>query len=427
MPERTGRFANEWEGKGLLKKIKLLLCIVLATLLLPLFAMQTFALEEALSTAEEYYTRFADQGISINVYNWGEYIADGSDGMINVNREFEKLTGIKVYYSTYATNEELYSKLKSGGASYDIIIPSDYMIGKMISEGMLEELDFNNIPNFSLIDERFVNPLYDVQNRYSVPYSWGYVGIIYNQNMVFEDAIDSWDILWDEKYFGEILMFSNPRDAFAIAQLKLGYSMNTADPRELQDSLEELQKQKPLVQAYVMDEIFDKMLGGEAALAPYYAGDAITMMDENEDLGFAVPKEGTNLFVDAACIPKGSKNKEAAEMYINFLTEPQISAANLEYVGYGTPSSAAREMMDPEIAENPIAYPEDSELQNTEYFAELPRDASLLMDKMWTQLLSSDENYSRLLVPMLLLAAVVISIVINIRRTFFRKKEKRYF
>jgi spermidine/putrescine transport system substrate-binding protein len=346
---------------------------------------------------------------------------------MDINAEFEELTGIQVFYSTFSTNEELYSKPRGGGASYDVVIPSDYLIGKMITEDMLEPLDMENIPNFQYIDEKFKNPLYDPENGYSVPYTWGYTGIIYNKDMVYEDEINSWSILWDEKYLGEILMFANPRDAFSIAEASLGYSMNTTSPDELQDCLELLKAQKPLVQAYVMDEIFDKMLGGEAALAPYYAGDAVTMMAENETLGFAVPSEGTNLFVDAMCIPKGSRSKEAAEMYINFLTEPEVSAANSEYIGYAVPSTAATEVMDPEFAANEVAYPPEEALTRAEYFGELPRETSLLMDRMWAELLSSDEAYSRLLMPVLLLAAIALSVAINLRRRVKGKKEKKYF
>lgn len=383
---------------------------------------------DELSTPEEYYTRFAGESKSLNVYNWGEYMSDGSDDTMNINREFEELTGIKVYYSTFATNEELYSKLRAGGASYDVVIPSDYMIGKMVSENMLELLNRDNIPNAALIDEKFRQPLYDPDDRFSVPYTWGYVGIIYNKERLLDDEeINSWEILWDERYFGEILMFSNPRDAFGVAQAKLGYSLNTTDPDELRRCLEELKAQKPLVQAYVMDEIFDKMLGGEAVFAPYYAGDAVTMMSENENLGFAIPKEGTNLFVDAACIPVGSKEKEIAEMYINFLCEPYVAAANAEYIGYATPNTKALELLDEETVNDPVAYPSDEELAHTEYFGELPRETSLIVDSLWTELLSSDENYSRMLVPMLLLGAVVLTLVINFSRSRRKNKQKKYF
>ena len=233
---------------------------------------------------------------------------------------FTELTGIEVNYTTYDTNESLYAKLKSGGADYDVIIPSDYMIGKMINEGMLEKLNFDNIPNMAKIGEQYKGQEYDPNDEYSVPYTWGVVGLVYNKTMV-DEAPTSWDAMWDEKYENSILMFNNSRDAFAIAAKRLGMSMNPTTVEEVNTIAEELKAQKSLVQAYVMDEIFDKMEGGEAALAPYYAGDAMTMMDENPDLGFAIPEEGTNYFVDAMCIPAGSKNKEAAEMFINYMCE----------------------------------------------------------------------------------------------------------
>ena len=282
----------------------------------------------------EYYTKFKDQNISINVYNWGEYISTGAEeGTLNVNSEFTKLTGIKVNYTNYATNEELYAKLKGGGASYDIIIPSDYMINKMIKEGMVQKLDFDNIPNFKYIMPNFRNLEYDPENEYSVPYTWGTVGIIYDETMVDipQDEID-WDLLWNEDYADNVLMFDNPRDAFAIAEIKNGFSLNTEDPEELKTAAEDLTAQKKIVQAYVMDEIFDKMGAGDALIAPYYAGDALTIMEENDSLNFVVPKSGTNLFVDAMCIPASSKQKEAAEMYINFMCEPDIAYANIDYI-----------------------------------------------------------------------------------------------
>ncbi|MGN0701484.1 MAG: spermidine/putrescine ABC transporter substrate-binding protein, partial [Oscillospiraceae bacterium] len=306
----------------------------------------------------DYYTRFKGQDISINVYNWGEYISTGADeGTLNVNAEFTKLTGIKVNYTNYATNEELYAKLKGGGAYYDVIIPSDYMISKMIKEKMIQPLDFDNIPNFRYIMDTFVNPAYDEENLYSVPYTWGTVGIIYNTSLVDipEEEID-WDILWNEDYRDQILMFDNPRDAFAIAEIMLGYSINTEDEIELTAAANKLKEQKKVVQGYVMDEIFDKMAANDAWLAPYYAGDALTILEENEDLSFVVPKSGTNLFVDAMCIPADAKQKEAAEMYINFMCEPDIAFSNIDYICYSTPHSAAYEMLDEETRTSPISY-----------------------------------------------------------------------
>lgn len=338
----------------------------------------------------EYYQRFKDDGITINVYNWGEYIPTGEDGTPDLNSEFTKLTGISVNYSTYATNEELYAKLKGGGASYDIIIPSDYMVSRMIKEDMLLPLDNDNIPNRKFIMDTFKNPEYDETSQYSVPYTWGTVGIIYNKNKtdLTEDEID-WDVLWNENYADEILMFDNPRDAFAIAQTMLGYSLNTEDKKELKASADLLKEQKKLVQAYVMDEIFDKMGAGEAAFAPYYAGDAVSMMDEYEHLGFVVPKSGTNLFVDAMCIPKGSKQKEAAEMYINFMCEPEAAYAVADFIGYSTPNIGAYELLDDEVKNDGISYPDDDFMQNhATVFKNLSDEANLTMQSLWTNMKS---------------------------------------
>lgn len=338
----------------------------------------------------EYYQKFKDDGLSINVYNWGEYISDGEDGALDINAAFTDLTGIRVNYSTYATNEELYAKLKGGAANYDIIIPSDYMISRMINEDMLEPLDFSNIPNVKNITDTFLNPAYDAGALYTVPYTWGTVGIVYNKNLtdLSGDDID-WDVLWNEDYADEILMFDNPRDAFAIAESLLGYSLNTENPDELKAAADKLKEQKSIVQAYVMDEIFDKMGAGEAVFAPYYAGDAVTMMADNDNLGFVIPKSGTNLFVDALCIPKGAKQKEAAEMYINFMCEPEVALATAEYIGYSTPNSAAFELLDDEIKNDGISYPDNEYLKNnTTTFFNLSDEANKLMQDLWTEMKS---------------------------------------
>lgn len=375
----------------------------------------------------DYYTRFKGQDISINVYNWGEYISTGSEaGTLNVNAEFTKLTGIKVNYTNYATNEELYAKLKGGGANYDVIIPSDYMISKMIKEDMLQPLDMSNIPNFQYIMPSFVDPAYDPENLYSVPYTWGTVGLIYNTTMVdiTEEDID-WDILWNPDYADQILMFDNPRDAFAIAEIMMGYSLNTEDEVELTAAANKLKEQKSVVQAYVMDEIFDKMAANDAWIAPYYAGDALTILEENEDLAFVVPKSGTNLFVDAMCIPDGAKQKEAAEMYINFMCEPDIAYANIDYICYSTPHSAAYEMLDEETRNNPVSYPGDDYLNaNTTIFVNLSDEANLLMQTLWTEMKSAEnETPNRWLVPVFLLLCLGGIIFTLIRRHIKNKKD----
>lgn len=382
--------------------------------------IQTVSVED-----EEYYSRFRGKDISINVYNWGEYIPDGSEeGVLNLNEEFTKLTGIKVNYSTYATNEELYAKLKGGGSTYDIIIPSDYMISRMIKENMLEPLNKENIPNFKNIMEKFRSNEYDPESRYSVPYTWGTVGIIYDKTAIDAEDI-GWDTLWREEYAGSVLMFDNPRDAFAIAENMLGYSLNTENDDELEKAAEKLKEQKKIVQAYVMDEIFDKMGAGEAILAPYYAGDAVTLMDEFENLGFIIPESGTNLFIDAVCIPKGCRNKEAAEMYINFLCEGDTAYAVTDFIGYSTPNQAAYEMLDDEVKNDGISYPDDEFInEKTEVFKNLSDEANLKMQTLWTEMKSSEEQTpNRVIVPAFMAVCVIASLVILIRRYIKKKRD----
>lgn len=395
-------------------------------LLVPLLlAIPAYADEMDYSDMDlDYYTRYKGQGRSINVYNWGEYISDGADGSPDVNAAFEELTGIKVVYSTFDTNESLYAKLKTGGSSYDVIIPSDYMIARMIQEEMLLPLDLDNIPNFAThINERYKDPSYDPGNRYSVPYTWGTVGLIYNTTMVDDsDAIDSWGYLWDSVYDQNILMFSNSKDAFGVAFKMLGYPINAESREQLDKATELLKQQKPLLQAYVMDEIFDKMTGGEAALAPYYAGDAVTMMQDNPDLAFVVPKEGSNIFTDAMCVPKEARNKELAELYINFMLEPEVGLANIDYIGYSTPNDRVYELLDDEVKNDPVRYPDQELLDNCEYFVNLPPELAAYMDEKWTELLSADERYSRMLMPLVMLGCVIATLCLNIARSLRKNR-----
>lgn len=327
----------------------------------------------------------SSSGVTINVYNWGEYISTGEDGSMNVNAEFTKETGIRVNYTTFEDNESLYSKMAGGGANYDVIFPSDYMVSKMIREKMLAKLDFSNIPNYKYIDKTYRGAVYDPKDEYSVPYTWGVIGIFYNKKYVTE-KVDSWKILWNKKYSGKILMFDNPRDSFGIAQKILGYSYNSKSSEEWNASAKLLEQQKPLVQAYVMDQIFDKMSSGEAWLAPYYAGDAATLVSDNKDIGFAIPtKEGTNFFVDGMCVPAGTKHKKEAEEYINFLCRPDVAAANMEKVGYSTPETEARKLLPEETQNNPIIYPPESIIKRSETYVDLPEDVSLQEDSLWAQ------------------------------------------
>ena len=329
--------------------------------------------------------------ITLNVYNWGQYIADGSDGSMEVIAEFEKrYPHIKVNYSTYDSNEIMYSKLSNGGITVDVIIPSDYMIARMIQEDMLLPLNFDNIPNYQYIDENFRNTAYDPENKYSVPYTWGTVGILYNTKYVDEADVTGWELLWNEKYTGKILTFGNSRDAFGIAQFMLGYDLNTTDKAELDRCAELLKQQKPVLQQYVMDEIFAIMQNEEAWIAPYYAGDCLTMMGENENLAFYLPEhQGFNMFIDAMCIPTCAKEKEAAELFINFLCEPEIAGANMDWICYGTPLSAAKEFIDPETVADPVTYPNEESLVNGSSFAYLPEEISRYMESLFMEVRNS--------------------------------------
>ena len=285
--------------------------------------------------------------LTLNVYNWGEYISDGSEGSLDTIKAFEAWyqetygQKIKVNYTTFASNEDMYNKLSSGAVSYDVVIPSDYMIAKMIEEGMLLPLHFDNIPNYANIDQNFRGLNYDPEDKYTVPYSYGVVGIIYNANVVDEADAQGWDLLWNEKYAGQILQFNNPRDAFGTAQYKLGLDVNSTDKAQWDLAYEELKKQEPLVQKYVMDEVYNMMEIGEAAVAVYYAGDYFTMLDaqaEDVDLRFYYP-ERTNYFVDAMCIPSCCKNQELAEIFINYMLSEEPAIANAEYIYYASPNS----------------------------------------------------------------------------------------
>ena len=322
---------------------------------------------------------------TIYVYNWGQYISEGDDGSIDVIAEFEKkYPNIKVQYSTFDSNETMYAKLKNGGITVDVVIPSDYMIGRMRQEGMLQELNYDNIPNAQYIDPSFRGMAYDPEDKYSVPYTWGTVGIIYNTKYVDEADVTGWELLWNEKYADKILMFDNSRDAFGIAEYLLGYDVNTTDEAELKACADKLAEQKPVVQQYVMDQIFDAMENEEAWIAPYYAGDFLTMVEENEDLAFYRPAhQGYNVFIDAMCIPTCAQEKEAAELFINFMCSPEISAANLDFIGYSVPASASKEYMDEEVVNDPVSYPDAEELRNATSFDYLPEEVSRKMESLF--------------------------------------------
>lgn len=316
--------------------------------------------------------------VTLTVYNWGDYIDE------TVVEDFREKYDINVIYDTFSTNEDMYVKLKSGGSNYDVIFPSDYMIKRLINEDMLQKVDMSNIPNYKNIGDRFKSLNYDPQNEYSVPYMWGTVGILYNKTMV-DELVDSWDILWNPKYEKNIFMLDSQRDSIGITLKKLGYSLNTRDEGELEAAKQALIEQKPLVLSYVGDEVKDKMISGEAALAVVWSGDAIYMMWENEDLAYAVPKEGTNLWFDAMVVPKTSKHKKEAELFINYMSDPEIALRNTEYIGYSTPNTTAMEMLDPEIQADKVAYPDEADLAGSEIFEDLS-DIIGVYNRMWDEI-----------------------------------------
>ncbi len=331
------------------------------------------------------------QTVTLNVYNWGQNIADGSDDTLDIIRAFEeKYPHIKVNYSTYDSNEILYTKISNGGISVDVIIPSDYMIARMIQENMLLELNFDNIPNYQYVDDTFKNTAFDPENKYSVPYTWGTVGIIYNSKYVDEADVTGWELLWNEKYQGKILMFDNSRDAFGIAQYLLGYDVNTTDKAELQACADKLKEQKPLVQQYVMDQIYSAMENEEAYIGAYYAGDCMVMMENNPDLRFYLPQDqGFNLFIDSMCIPACCQEKEAAELFINFLCDPEISGANMDYICYGSPISEARKYMDESLATSEVVYPSPEIQENGSSYSFLPEEISRYVESLFMQVRNS--------------------------------------
>ena len=338
-------------------------------------------------TAGGIYYSFQGQKRSkqkVIVYNWGEYLDP------EVITMFEEETGIDVIYEEFETNEIMYPKVQSGAIAYDVVCPSDYMIQKMLDNGLLAEINFDNVPNLKNIGQRYMDKSreFDPENKYSVPYCWGTVGILYNKTMV-DEPIDSWSILWDDKYRDNILMQDSVRDAFGVTLKYLGYSLNSTDLDELTEAMNLLIVQKPLVQAYVIDQVRDKMIGNEAAIGVIYSGEAIYTQNENPDLEYVIPKEGSNIWIDSWVIPKNAEHKENAEAFINFLCRPDIALMNFDYITYSTPNTAARELIeDEDIRSSKIAFPDDSELEHCETFHYLGDEADAVYMDLWNKVKS---------------------------------------
>lgn len=315
--------------------------------------------------------------VVLNVFNWGEYIDK------ELLTKFEQETGIKVNYELFDTNESMLAKLETGGTHYDVIFPSDYVIEEMIDKGMLAKIDFSNIPNFQYIDDRFKSLDYDPNNEYSVPYFWGTLGILYNTDMVTE-PVESWDILWDEKYAGQILMLDSMRDTMGVALKKLGYSVNSKNPDEVHQARDLLIQQRSMVNGYYVDEIVDMMINGDAALALNWSGAAMDIYWQDvENVQYAVPKEGSNLWFDCMVIPSTSQHQKEAEMFINFMLDPDNAYQNTEFVGYATPNKAALEMLkeeSPEVVSMDAYYPSEEVLDRCEVFIDLGASKGLYND-----------------------------------------------
>ena len=328
------------------------------------------------------------------VYNWGEYIDE------DVIDQFEEETGIKVIYDMFETNEEMYPVIEAGGVNYDVVCPSDYMIQKMRENDLLAEINFDNVPNLDQIDPTYLemSKSFDPENKYSVPYTWGTVGILYNTKRLEELGMDvptKWSDLWDERLDGEILMQDSVRDAFMVALKKDGYSMNSDNEDELQQAKQDLIDQKPLVQAYVIDQVRDKMIGGEAAIGVIYSGEMLYIQNEVKDLGldyylkYVIPEEGTNLWIDSWVIPKNAKNKENAEKWIDFLCRPEIAKQNFDYITYSTPNKGAFDLLDEEIQNNRALFPDIDSLKDSEVYEYLGDEVDAVYNELWKEVKSN--------------------------------------
>ena len=374
------------------------------------------------------------------VYNWGEYISDGSEGSLDSNKAFEDWyfetfgERVKVVYSTYSSNEDMYAKLSGGAVSYDVIVPSDYMIERLIAEDMLAPLNYDNIPNIKNIVPEFYGEdaefdYYDEGGVYSVPYFYGMVGIIYNTEMVDEEDIGSWDLMWNEKYKGNILQFNNSRDAFGSAQYLLGLDVNSDDESEWRLALDKLREQKDILQGYVMDEIFNKMEGGSAAISSYYAGDFLAMYENNDSLEFYYPSEGTNLYVDAMCIPKTSKNKTVAERYIDFMLTEEPAVENALYTYYASPNRVVRESQDyidcmEEIKEGAFDLMYDTADVEASPYKNLSDERLAMVNNLWEEL-KSDIDVSPTIY--IICAAIIVTMVFFVIFFALRKKKRNSY
>lgn len=396
---------------------RVLSLLISVSIVATLFSTITVYADDYFSKEQkDYYASLGLQGTTVNVYNWGEYISDGSDDSMDVVTEFERLTGANVNYTNFESNENMYSKLSAGGVSYDVVVPSDYMIHRLVDEKMLQELDYSNIPNFDKhVRDDCKNLYFDPDQKYSVCFNTGTTILIYNKKLVKQEPT-SWSVLWDEQYKGKVLMFNNSRDAFAIAQFMLGQSLNTTVEQDWVDAANLLAEQKDKVNpVYVMDEVFNLMESGEFAFATYYAGDYVLMNENNEDLGYCFPKEGVNDFYDAFCIPTCAQNKKGAEAFINFMMEPEVAYENEEYIYYASANKDVQSNEDSSLFGNEAVYP--TQEITTQYFENLPQNILELENTLWSQVKSgnmsvdSKQNEQKIYIESGVVAGVVVVVV----------------
>lgn len=408
--------------------MKKLFSVFLSLFLMAAMCLPAFCEDEVFSDETvAYYKSLGLEGTTLNVYNWGEYIDDED---LDVVSQFERLTGCNINYTTFESNENMYSKLSGGGVSYDIVIPSDYMVEKLMNDGMLEKLDFGNIPNYEKYfdAEDYGYLVSDEVNgekvsEYAVIYNIGTTILIYNTKYVKEKP-DSWSVLWDEQYKGKVLMFNNPRDAFAIAQAYLGQDFNTTDPADWDKAAELLRQQREKVSpSYVMDEIFNKMESGDYYLGVYYAGDYELMKENNDDLDFAFPKEGVNTFYDAMCIPTSTQNKKGAEAFINFMLEPEVALANAEYIYYATANKAVIDSGEFSLADSEAVYPDPDSI-TVQQFHNLPNDTLQYMNTLWMKVKGENNAQGIYITFFAVLAVIVLIIVLTV---LHKRKMKKYY
>ncbi len=405
--------------KGVEFYLKRIIFVVLSSVSVLLFFAANFLLKIKGTVS----STISDGKVTINVCNWGEFISDGSDDLLDVNEEFTRRTGIRVNYTTFQSNEDLFAKLENKAIQYDVIIPSDYMVDRLIKSKLIKKLDFSIIKNVDLVEKQLKNLNFDPTGEYSIVYAWGVVVLIYNKKVVKINKKDiDWDVLWNKEFRNKILMFNNPRDAFAVSQFKLGIDLNSSNKKDWLTAFYDLKAQREVVQGYVMDQIFDKMSSEEAFLAPYYLGDALTLRGINPNLGIVIPKSGTNKFLDAMCVPSNSSHPKEAMMYINFMCDPEISSQNSKKIKYFSPIAGVNKLEEIEDVENSEKIMDPG---FTKGFTDLDENTKHLLSNLWTNLKLDEKNdwHEFFIVIIALILLVILALKRRIRSNVKKCKQ----